>query len=49
MRTKRRINDFRMIYGIATGAAVLVILIGLAVFYDFISAYELSQPQGTAE
>lgn len=49
MKIKNRINDFRMIYGIATGAAVLIILIGLAVFYDLIAAYELSQPQGTAE
>lgn len=41
-------NSFWKIYARITGLAVLVIVIGLAIFNDFIRAYEIAQPAAAA-
>jgi len=45
---KNRKDIFWKVYAIAAAAAICILGIGLVVFYDFMEAYEISQPSAAA-
>lgn len=48
-RNRKRTSRFWLIYAIASAALVIAVMSGLVLFYDFIDAFEESQPQSPAE